>query len=111
MTMGEGATCPCCGYRTLSGARAAQPVCPICWWEDDRIQLGNPLLRGGANTVSLAEAQLYFITAGVSDPRFSAHVRPPAEDEPDPDWRPLDTGMDLQGEGGLPSTAPYWLKS
>lgn len=75
--------------------------------------MANPLLRGGANAVSLVEGQMYFITAGVSDPRFAAHVRAPQEGEADPDWRPLDNGRDLQGDlqgDGLSSGEPYWLQ-
>ncbi|MFC7377266.1 CPCC family cysteine-rich protein [Brevundimonas sp. GCM10030266] len=101
-------TCPCCGYQTLAEGWGSSEVCPICWWEDDGAQLGNPLLRDGANAVSLAEAQIYFITAGVSDPRFSAHVRPPADDLADPAWRPLDGPRDLQGRS---VGAPYWLET
>lgn len=123
MTLGRGATCPCCGYRVLAQAGEYE-VCAICWWEDDPVQMTSPLLRGGANVVSLAEAQLYFITAGVSDPRFSTHVRAPDEgDVADPDWRPLDNRRDL-GIGPVAhdaaddfelaragTGAPYWLKA
>lgn len=102
-------TCPCCGYLTLVEGGGALEVCPICWWEDDDAQLGNPLLRDGANAVSLAEAQIYFMTSGVSDPRFSAHVRPPDEDlAADPAWRPLDGPGDMQGSA---IGEPYWLKA
>ena len=33
---GSGCTvrCPCCGYYTLSEARAYE-ICTLCWWEDD----------------------------------------------------------------------------
>ncbi|RZJ24786.1 MAG: hydrolase [Brevundimonas sp.] len=109
--MGEGATCACCGYRTLLEGAGSYETCPVCWWEDDPVQMASPLLRGGANTVSLAEAQLYFISAGVSDPRFTAHVRPPADDAADPAWRPLDRARDLHGVMTTASTAPYWLES
>ncbi|RZJ40579.1 MAG: hypothetical protein EON86_12100 [Brevundimonas sp.] len=89
-------TCPCCGYRTLAEGWGSFEVCAICWWEDDGVH-------------SLAEGQLYFITAGVSDPRFTDHVRAPTEDEADPGWRPLDNGRDLQGD--VPASgAPYWLE-
>jgi hypothetical protein len=123
-TAGEGATCACCGYRTLPEGGGAYEVCPVCWWEDDPVQMASPLLRGGANAVSLAEAQLYFIGSGFSDPRFTAHVRAPAEEEAaDPAWRPWESRRDLEGAlppgGGadyLPTAsaepgAPYWLKS
>ena len=119
-----GVTCACCGYRTLSEGAGGYEICRVCWWEDDPVQLASPLLRGGANTVSLAEAQLYFISAGVSDPSFTAHVRPPADDEvADPAWRPWNARMDAEGDRTIRTGlnyfhaacvdpgAPYWLKA
>ncbi|WP_439470958.1 CPCC family cysteine-rich protein [Brevundimonas sp.] len=125
MRLGEGATCACCGYRTLpEGGAGGYEVCPVCWWEDDPVQMASPLLRGGANAVSLAEAQLYFISSGFSDPRFTARVRAPTEAEaPDPAWRPWESRRDLAGAlppgaasdylhaAGAEPGAPYWLKS
>jgi len=124
MTGREGATCACCGYRTLPEGAGGYEVCPVCWWEDDPVQMASPLLRGGANAVSLAEAQLYFIGSGFSDPRFTAHVRPPTGDEAaDPAWRPWESRRDLEGDmtlrggsdyvnaAGVEPGAPYWLKS
>jgi hypothetical protein len=124
MSGGEGATCACCGYRTLPEGAGNYGICPVCWWEDDPVQMASPLLRGGANAVSLAEAQLYFIGSGFSDPRFTAHVRPPAENEDaDPAWRPWESRRDLEGDRTLRGGAdyfhaaaaepgaPYWLKS
>ncbi|MFH8387921.1 CPCC family cysteine-rich protein [Kitasatospora sp. NPDC018058] len=32
-------------------------MCPICFWEDDSVQFRWPFTPGGANRVSLAEAQ------------------------------------------------------
>lgn len=123
MTMGEGATCPCCGYRTLAEGAGSYEICAVCWWEDDPVQLASPLLQGGANKVSLAEAQLYFISAGLSDPRFTARVRPPTEAEtPDPAWRPWNTRVDVEGDTSVRTGldyfhaacvepgAPYWLQ-
>jgi hypothetical protein len=124
MAMGEGVTCACCGYRTLSEGSGSYEICDVCWWEDDPVQLASPLLRGGANKVSLAEAQLYFISAGFSDPRFTTHVRPPADDEvADPAWRPWNARVDAEGDQTIRTGldyfhaacvdpgAPYWLKS
>jgi hypothetical protein len=123
MIEGEGATCACCGYRTLPEGAGNYEICPVCWWEDDPVQMASPLLRGGANAVSLVEAQLYFISSGFSDPRFTAHVRAPAgTEEADPAWRPWESRRDLQGDATLlggadhfnatcEPGAPYWLKS
>jgi hypothetical protein len=51
-------------------------ICKVCFWEDDPVQLLDPWFRGGANTVSLAEAQLNFQKHGASEIRFKKHVRP-----------------------------------
>ena len=122
--MNEGATCACCGHRTLSEGAGAYEICPVCFWEDDPVQLASPLLQGGANRVSLAEAQLYFIGAAVSDPRFAAQVRAPSPDEtPDPAWRPwsqrrdmeadvtVRTGLNYFNAASAEPDAPYWLRS
>lgn len=83
--------CPCCGYLTLQ----EQPpgtfeLCPICYWEDDNVQYEDPDFRGGANVVSLREAQQNFLYLGASQEQFRKHVRSPTEqDGRDPNWRPL----------------------
>jgi Cysteine-rich CPCC len=44
--------CPCCGYRTLpQEAGGTYALCPICFWEDDGVQLDDPDYEGGANVV------------------------------------------------------------
>jgi hypothetical protein len=66
-------------------------ICPICNWEDDISQLRFPRLEGGANRVSLWEAQQNYARYGVSDLRFREQVRSPAPaDRQDPGWRMLD---------------------
>lgn len=45
--------CPCCGQETVS----EYDVCPVCYWENDPIQLQNPNFSGGANQMSLTEAK------------------------------------------------------
>jgi len=52
-------TCPCCGYKTLE-KRYEYESYPICRWMDDDIQEDLPDLAGGANKVSLREAQKNF---------------------------------------------------
>lgn len=50
--------CPCCGYNTFEGEERLQYIiCPICFWEDDPIQFSEPDYEGGANRVSLVQAQ------------------------------------------------------
>ena len=91
--MSERATCPCCGYRTLSKA-AAYEVCPVCLWEDDGAVSPNKRY-GGPNGISLAEGQERYRREGRahadSPPNFCA--RPPRHDEPrDRAWQPYGDG-------------------
>lgn len=76
--------CACCGCFTLEEpGRASHLICPVCYWEDDGTQYDQPDAAGGANAVSLAQAIRNYRAHGVSEPRFSDHVRPPtAEEEP-----------------------------
>ncbi|ATQ43620.1 CPCC family cysteine-rich protein [Caulobacter mirabilis] len=61
-------TCPCCGYLTFDDFPGSYAVCAVCGWEDDGVQLRYPYLDGGANAVSLIEAQANFEAIGVHDP-------------------------------------------
>jgi hypothetical protein len=70
--------CPCCGFLTLSEGPGSYEICPVCYWEDDDVQLARPDVGGGANSVSLNEARENFRREGVSEPRFKDKVRRPA---------------------------------
>ena len=64
-------TCPCCGYKTLPEEPSDTfYICEICFWEDDGVQLNDPNYEGGANEVSLRQAQKNFIRFGASEERF-----------------------------------------
>jgi len=84
-------TCPCCGYKTLSQEPPGTfDICLICGWEDDNVQFKDPEYKGGANKVSLHEAQKNFIKFGASDERSRELIRKPiSEFEKDPKWVPL----------------------
>ena len=84
-------TCPCCGYKTLGEEPpGTHDICKICYWEDDYFQYDHPDMDGGANHVSLKEAQQNFIKFGVSEKEFLENVRPPNKsDIKDPNWKPL----------------------
>jgi hypothetical protein len=87
--------CPCCGHLVLSEEPGSYEICPICWWEDDLVQLRWPNLAGGANGPSLVAAQRNYERTGASDPRLAAHVRPPdASELLDVGWRPFDVDKD-----------------
>jgi len=50
--------CPCCKEFTLSEEPPGTfEICTVCGWEDDNIQFENPNYKGGANIMSLNEAQ------------------------------------------------------
>jgi hypothetical protein len=74
--------CPCCGYKTLH-ARAADEICPVCFWEDDgQDDHDAEEVRGGPNgSLSLREARDAFRLHGVSDVKFKTNVRDPLPDE------------------------------
>jgi Cysteine-rich CPCC len=87
--------CPCCGHLVHDGGPGSHLICPICYWEDDLVQLRWPLLVDGANRPSLMEAQKHYRNAGVSEGRFANSVRRAAIDEPiDEGFRPIDLAID-----------------
>ena len=74
--------CPCCGFYTLpERAEGNYNICPVCFWEDDRIQQEDDDLEGGANKVSLKQARLNYREFGASDERFIDRVREATEEE------------------------------
>ncbi|MBK9386338.1 MAG: hydrolase [Planctomycetes bacterium] len=76
--------CRCCGFLTL-GARGNYEICPVCFWEDDVLE--NPEIAGGANAVSLREAQASYRRIGACEARFLDHVRAPLPEEQPPRLR------------------------
>ena len=84
--------CPCCGYKTFDELpNGTYNICQVCFWEDDLVQLDNPDYSGGANKVSLRQAQKNFIEFGACEIEMIKHVRQPNPDEMrDDNWAPLD---------------------
>jgi hypothetical protein len=84
--------CPCCGYKTFDGKPdGSYNICPVCFWEDDPIQLEDPDYEGGANSMSLRQAQQNFLEFGACDRDMLQNVRQHAKDEErDKDWQPLE---------------------
>ena len=68
-------TCPCCGYKTLDDG-SIYDICDICFWEDDIVQFKNPDYEGGANTISLRQAQ-----------RLNSVRKPNENDVKDKQWK------------------------
>ncbi|MBX9654767.1 hydrolase [bacterium] len=74
--------CPCCGCRTLSNEPPGSfEICPVCFWEDDKVQFDDPTFRGGANEDSLEEARANYQRIAACSSRFIKSVRPPTRDE------------------------------
>lgn len=74
--------CPCCGFYTLgTPPDNTFDICPVCFWEDDGVQLGDPTYAGGANMLSLEQARQYFAQHGSCEPGMQSHVRQPLADE------------------------------
>lgn len=84
-------TCPCCGYKTLDEEPpGTYDICPVCFWEDDNLQFADPDYRGGANGLSLREAQKNFSEFGACDRRSIKLVRQQRDRyERDTEWKPL----------------------
>jgi len=68
--------CPCCLYYTFEEKPSGTyDICPVCYWEDDIVQLADPDFSGGANDVSLNLAKENFKKFGASELRFISKVR------------------------------------
>lgn len=46
--MSDSYPCPCCGHRVLDDMPGSYEICPVCFWEDDRVQFRWPTMDGGA---------------------------------------------------------------
>ncbi|MDI9859380.1 CPCC family cysteine-rich protein [Flectobacillus roseus] len=82
-------TCICCGHKTLTEKPTGTfEICPVCFWEDDPIQRYDPDYEGGANPISLKQAQSNFIDFEACDLDMKKYVRPANSDEPkDKNWK------------------------
>ena len=47
--------CPCCKKYVFAEGPGSYEICPVCSWEDDKVQAENPDYKGGANKMSLNE--------------------------------------------------------
>lgn len=81
--------CPCCGYKTFAHEPdGLYDICSVCFWEDDPTQLADPDYEGGANRVSLRQAQKNFQKFGACKEDMVINVQPPSNDEArDENWK------------------------
>jgi hypothetical protein len=115
--MDESYPCPCCGHLTLSQPPGSYEICPVCFWEDDNVQLRWPTWAGGANKPSLIDAQRNFAAISACEERVLKHVRPPAQDEPgETGWRPIVDHDNFEAAGVKEANWPedltvlYWWR-
>ena len=74
--------CPCCRYYTfIEKPDNTFETCPVCFWEDDGIQLRKLYYEGGANVMSLHQAQRNYQNFGAIDLKYIKEVRSPLKDE------------------------------
>jgi len=67
--------CPCCDFFTLP-ARGDYDICPVCFWEDDGIDVDRPDVRSGPNHMTLRQGRHDFSGLGACDPDMLPHVLP-----------------------------------
>ncbi|WP_243472115.1 CPCC family cysteine-rich protein [Winogradskyella sp. MH6] len=67
--------CPCCDYYTLS-ERGVYDICPICFWEDDAIDITELDKHSGPNHITLREGRLNFEKYGACDSTMVKNVIP-----------------------------------
>ena len=81
--------CPCCGYDTLKEEPpGTYDICPICFWEDDPIQFNDHDYEGGANQVSLRQAQINFEQFGACEEDMIKNVfNPDKSYKRNPSWK------------------------
>jgi hypothetical protein len=74
--------CPCCKFLTVDEEPPGTfQVCPVCFWEDDFAQFHDPSFAGGANSMSLKEAQENFQSFKACGLAFCKKVRQPLPNE------------------------------
>ncbi|MGC4943975.1 CPCC family cysteine-rich protein [Kribbella sp. DT2] len=110
--------CPCCGRLVHHSDPGSYSICPVCGWEDDLVQLRWPGGGGGANRVSLVEAQRSYAKRGVAKSAFVSKSLP-TDSGPsvDPGFRPVDLEKDnfekpwdVEGDWPEDRTRLYWWR-
>lgn len=91
-------TCPSCGYKVFEEPVGSDDICPICFWQDDSIDLEAMYEPMGPNHVSLEQAQKNYQKFGASEKHFVGNVHRPKDEEKDLKWRMLDRKKDTPRE-------------
>lgn len=73
---------PCCGYYTFDNKpNGNYDICPVCFWEDDPVQLNDIHFKGGANKVSPEQGRMNYKLFGACEEKMKKYVREPLPDE------------------------------
>ncbi|EKE69592.1 CPCC family cysteine-rich protein [Gallaecimonas xiamenensis] len=73
--------CPCCDYVTLP-ERGRYLICPVCFWEDEGLDLDTPDEVSTANhCLTLRQARYNFQLFGACETDMMVHVLPVDERE------------------------------
>lgn len=67
--------CPCCDHFTLD-ERGGYDICPVCFWEDDGLDVDQLDVRSGPNHMTLREGRHNFERLGACEARLKVHVLP-----------------------------------
>lgn len=65
--------CPCCDYYTLS-ERGIYDICPVCFWEDDGIDINQLDQHSGPNHITLRAGRSNFQKFGACDSTMIKNV-------------------------------------
>jgi len=109
--------CPSCGFLIFDEPIGSYDICSICGWEDDPVQLANPLLKGGANKECLLECQQKCLTkvpADINVHRGFKRVsgwRPLTQEDCKPSENVPKTGLEYFHAAGGDNPSYYWDKS
>lgn len=81
--------CRCCGFNSLhEKPNGEYNICRICYWEDDPIQFKEPNYQGGANKVSLIQAQQNFEEFGACEREMIKYCTKPHKSmKRKPNWK------------------------
>jgi len=81
--------CACCGHMAFERQPGSYDVCPICWWEDDEVQLRPNWWNFGGPNKPIRVAQWKYQRRGQLPPDAVWEREPIEGDVRDPDWYPL----------------------
>lgn len=71
--------CPCCDYIALAD-RGSYQICPVCFWEDDGLDIDEPDLSSGPNHgLTLRAGRRNFQAFGACEPAMAKHVLTPQQ--------------------------------